>query len=299
MRYSTIGYLIREGIDNLLRNLKMTIASISIICATMFIFGIVIVIGENINAVVKSVEDSQQIQVFMYDISEERRDQILEEIKQIDGVNDEINYVSKEEALERMRERIGDEHKELLEGYVSKNPFSASFEVGLEDISKSKHIQEMILKIEDIKKITVNNDVLDVIVRLGNGIRIISLVILLLLAIISIFIISNTVKMAVYSRRKEISIMKYVGATNNFIKWPFIIEGIVIGIIAGFISIGIIALIYNVGIARLILSIGLAELLSPVLFKDMVSLIIVVYAVLGIGMGILGSSMSMKKYLKV
>ena len=135
---------------------------------------------------------------------------------------------------------------------------------------------------------------------IARGIRVISMILLIILVIISIFIISNTIKLTVYARRKEISIMKYVGATNGFIRWPFIVEGIIIGVIAAIISIIIVGLAYNAIINKLITVETIKTLeISFVSFADMFNLIIIVYLILGIGIGIIGSITSMKKYLQV
>ena len=137
-------------------------------------------------------------------------------------------------------------------------------------------------------------------INLANGIRIVTGVILLLLIIISIFIIANTIKLTVHARRKEISIMKYVGATNNFIRWPFIVEGMIIGIFASIISIVIVGGAYNF-IAQELVNVSFIKLIgmSLVGFNEMLSSIIVVYMLLGIGIGAIGSVVSMRKYLKV
>ena len=144
------------------------------------------------------------------------------------------------------------------------------------------------------------NQTVSTLVSVANGVRIVTIVLLLLLIVISIFIISNTIKLTVHARRKEISIMKYVGATNGFIRFPFIIEGIIIGILAGAITILLIGLAYN-GImpsfANTEVSINMG--ISIVSFSDLFSSIVTVYLVLGIGIGVIGSSISMKKYLEV
>ena len=137
-------------------------------------------------------------------------------------------------------------------------------------------------------------------VRIAKGIRIGTYVILASLIIFAIFIITNTIKLTVHARRREISIMKYVGATNNFIRWPFAVEGMIIGLISGAISIGILSVIYSLivrwqGFVQFLAKLGLTLLK----FSDMFDLIVIVYLVLGIGIGVLGSTISMRKYLKV
>ena len=137
-------------------------------------------------------------------------------------------------------------------------------------------------------------------VALANGINTITAIVLVLLVLISIFIISNTIKLTVHARRKEISIMKYIGATNNFIRSPFIVEGIIIGLVAAMISVLLIGLSYNV-IAEKLLTSSISELVSFQLlgFNELFNLIVIVYLVLGVGVGVLGSVISMRRYLKV
>ena len=161
-------------------------------------------------------------------------------------------------------------------------------------------IQNEILQFENVKKITSSDETVTTLLNVANGIKIITGVILILLIIISIFIISNTIKLTVHARRKEISIMKYVGATNSFIRWPFIVEGMIIGILASLISIVIIGGAYSILAEQAVNSAFMIKIgLSLLSFKDMISSIIVVYMLLGIGIGALGSVISMRKYLKV
>ena len=168
------------------------------------------------------------------------------------------------------------------------------------DLSKSKEVQDQILTFENVKKITSKDDTVSTLINLANGIKIVTGVILLLLVIISIFIIANTIKLTVHARRREISIMKYVGATNGFIRWPFIVEGMIIGIFASIISIVIVGLAYSF-IAQSLVNSEFMQVInmSLVTFSDMFNSIIFVYMLLGIGIGAMGSVISMRKYLKV
>ena len=175
-----------------------------------------------------------------------------------------------------------------------------SYVITLTDLSKSTEIQNEISKFDNIKTIQSSNQTVETLLNLANAIRIITGVILILLVIISIFIISNTIKLTVHARRKEISIMKYVGATNNFIRWPFIVEGMIIGVIASIISIVIVGGAYGF-IAKQAVNANFMQVMnmSLVSLQDMLSSIIIVYMLLGIGIGALGSVISMRKYLKV
>ena len=301
MKYNILGYLIGEGFSNVFKNKKSTGASLMIMCATMIIFGIFLILGENINHFVDQVESEQGMQVFVKnEATQEQIDELGEKIRAIDGVST-VEFVSKDEALEQMRERFGDK-QDLLDGYEGENNiFTASYVVTLTDLTKSKTVQDQINTYTDVvKKITSKDEVVTTLINLANGIKIVTGVILVLLIIISIFIIANTIKLTVHARRKEISIMKYVGATNNFIRWPFIVEGMIIGILASIISIIIVGGAYTF-IADKLVNAEFMQLInmSLISFSDMFNSIIVVYMLLGIGIGVLGSLISMRKYLKV
>lgn len=298
MKHSIIGYLLGEGFRNVFHNKKSSGASLAIMCATMLIFGIFFMIIENINSAVKTIELQQGMQVFIQkDASDEQISQIGEQIKAINGVNT-IKFISKEDALNYNREKLG--NPALFVGYDEENPFKASYLVTLTDLKLSSEVQENIYKLDNIASITSQDNTINNLVKIANGIKIVSIVVLSLLVIISIFIIANTIKLTVHARRKEISIMKYVGATDSFIRWPFIIEGIIIGIIAAIISLAILGLAYNLIISKLGNSAVLAKIgMSLLSFANISTLPVIVYLVLGIGIGALGSTISMRKYLKV
>ena len=285
MKYNIFGYLIGEGFANVFKNKKSTGASLMIMCATMIIFGIFLILGENINHFVDEVESVQGVQVFINnDATQEQIDEIGDKIRQIDGVST-VEYVSKDDALQQMKDRFGDK-QDLLEGYEENNIFPASYIVTLTDLTKSQEVQDQILTFDNIKKITSKDETVTTLINLANGIKIVTGVILVLLVIISIFIIANTIKLTVHARRKEISIMKYVGATNGFIRWPFIVEGMIIGVFASIISIVIVGFAYNFIAQKLISSEFMQVInMSLVTFSDMFNSIIFVYMLLGIGIG--------------
>ena len=299
MKYNIFSYLIGEGFRNVFKNKKSTAASLMIMCATMIIFGIFFIIGENVNYFVAEIESAQGIQVYINnDATDTETKEIGEKIRDINGVNT-VEYVSKEDALNQMKEKFK-EKEYLLEGYEQNNIFPASYVVTLTDLNLSSQVQSEISEIDNIKKITSRDETVSTLIDLANGVRIVTAVILALLIVISIFIIANTIKLTVHARRKEISIMKYVGATNGFIRWPFIVEGILIGIMAAIISLALIGGIYSV-IAEKMVNADFMQVIgmSLVSFSDMFTLITAVYLVLGIGIGVLGSMISMRKYLKV
>ena len=298
MKYNIFGYLIGEGFGNVFKNKKSTGASLIIMCATMIIFGIFLVLGENINHFVDEVKSEQGFQVFLKtDATEDEIKEVGEKIRELDGVST-IERKTKQDALNTMKERLKDKEG-VLDGF-DYQVFSESYLVTLTDLNKSKDVQNEILQFDNIKKITSSDETVTMLINLANGIRIVTGVILLLLIVISIFIISNTIKLTVHARRKEISIMKYVGATNSFIRWPFLVEGIIIGVVAGAISVGIIGLAYTYIVGQ-ISGTSFFEIanIKFIEFSSMSELLILVYLGLGIGVGAIGSTISMKKYLEV
>ena len=298
MRFNVFSYLIKEGFRSTFKQKKMTSASIIIMCATMFIFGLFFVIGENVNSVVEQLESQQGIQIFIdEDATDEEVETLGNKIKAINGVN-KVTFVSKEDALNSMKTTLGDES--LFEGWDEENPFPASYFVTLTDLSLNEQVQSEIMKLDSVDEIASENTTINRLRSLGNGIQITTIIILALLIVISIFIISYTIKLTVHARRREISIMKYVGATNSFIRGPFIVEGIIIGVISAIITLVILGLAYNGVMANIGDSVLIQEMGFGLLsFSQMFYLVLTVYLILGVGIGVLGSAISMRKYLKV
>ncbi len=294
------NYLIREGIKNVFKNKKATMISlITMICA-MFLFGTFFAIGENVNSVLEQVQKSQGMEVFIQnEATDEQTSELEMKIKALDGINT-VTFKSKQEALDLMKENLKD-NQDLLEGYEGeKNIFPASFIVTLTDLSLATEIEAKIETMENVKKITSNNDTINTLMKIANGIKIAIGAISVILLMISITIIANTIRLTVHARRKEISIMKYVGATNHFIRWPFIIEGIIIGVLAAGITILIVGAMYDFVIQAIEQSNILQTMGVTLLqFPEIVNLIAIAYVILGIGVGMIGSSISMKKYLEV
>jgi len=285
VKYNRLGYLIGEGFGNVFKNKKSTGASLMIMCATMIIFGIFLILTQNINNFVDEIKSEQGFQVFLtMDATEEQIQEVGNRIRNLPAVST-IEFKDKEYAYNFMKEKFGDS-SDLLEGYGYEF-YSTSYIVTLTDLRESKNVQNEILEFENVKRITSSDETVTTLLNLANGIRIITGVILVLLVIISIFIISNTIKLTVHARRKEISIMKYVGATNSFIRWPFIVEGIIIGLISALITMFIVGLIYNVTTNNMIQTETFKELgLKLYTFSDMFNLLLLTYIGLGAGIGI-------------
>lgn len=299
MKFNIVSYLIGEGFGNVFKNKKSTFSAILVMCISMLVFGLFFIIGENVNHIMNTVESSQEIQVFIKnDATDEEITKVGEQLQQIEGVN-KITFVSKDEALDIMQEKVG-EKSYLLAGYEKNNFLPASYKVTLTDLKLASKVESQINQLDNIKRITSSNETITKLIGIANGVRIVTVAILIGLIVGSIFIIANTIKLTVYARRREISIMKYVGATNSFIRWPFIVEGMIIGIISAGISVLLVGGIYKVVAAKLMESSLITSLgITLVGFSDMFTLIILVYLALGIGIGVIGSALSMRKYLEV
>ena len=294
-----MSYLVGEGFRNVLKNKKSTSAALTIMCMAMFMFGIFFVLGDNINYVMSQVQSEQGFKVFLHkDTPETEISKIESKIRAIEGINT-VEYVSKAQGWNEFRESLKQYKEVLTDGYGS-DDFQDSFTVTLTDLELNDSAQQKIKEIEQVETITSSDTTISTLVSIAKGIRLVTFVILLILVFISIFIITNTIKLTVHSRRKEISIMKYVGATNGFIRWPFVVEGIIIGLISALITVFIVGIVYNTATNNLIQTSVFKQLnLKLYTFSDMFNMLLMTYIALGAGIGIIGSSISMRKYLEV
>ncbi len=298
MKYNVIGYFLSEGFRNVFKNKKSTFSCLGVMCATMLIFGLFFTIGRNLNNAISGLEEKQGMQVFMYpEATQEQIDKLKEDLSKIEGINT-IEFVSKEEGYNTIKKRFGKNAK-AIEGY-DLDFFEVSYIITLTDLSLNNQVYDEIRKLDNVKEIQNKSDTIETLSTIGNTIQIVTLGVFIILILISLFIISNTIKLTVHARRKEISIMKYVGATNGFIRAPFMIEGVIIGLLSGLISILVVGGGYNFIATKLVQSETWQKLSMNLLsFGDMLWQIILVYLLLGVGIGLVGSAISMKKYLEV
>ena len=304
VNYSIISYLIGEGLKNFIKNKKSTFAALLIMFVTMITVGIGFAAAQNVTSIFRQLEEEVPVIVYIKDgLSSSEQKNIEDYIKSISFVNN-VNYTSKAEALKKAREKLADS-AEILDKYTENNhPFKASYSVTLTDISKSSEVIDILKQseeiFEDVEEISSPDTFIDGLSKIDRWIKIGLFGIGAVLIAGSVVIIGNTIKLTVHARRREISIMKYVGATNNFIRAPFVVEGVVIGMVAIAISIlslgGIYHLVYNVVMNSVWMNGVELELLQ---FGEIFKSTIVVYLVLGVGIGVIGSMLSMKKYLKV
>ena len=299
MKFNIMGYLIGEGFKSTFKNKKSTFSAVLVMCVSMLIFGFFFILGENVNHIMGSVEGAQAIRVFIIEgTTDNEISNLGEQIKQINGVdNTKVDFLSKEDGFQQYLEKYGDKAY-LVRPYEDIIP--DSYVVGFSDLKLAESAQKEIKDLEHVEDVASANEEVKMLIDISNGIRIVTAIILIGLVVGAIFIISNTIKLTVYARRKEISIMKYVGATNSFIRWPFVVEGIVIGIISACLSILMVGGGYKVIATNLLNSQVIQNLgITLVSFGDMFNMLILVYLILGMGIGVLGSVISMRKYLEV
>lgn len=298
MKIKSVGYSIKEAMKNLWRNQMMSVASISSVGATLIILGIIYILILNVNNMAESVK-VQFDSVLVYldqDIQADRVEGVGQALLAIPGVK-AVTYVSKNEALEDLKVSWK-ENAYLLEGLES-NPLPDSYVVTLSALDQSRFVVTTAEAIDGISDVKYYQDIIDKILKVTQYIRWIGLVLIAVLIAISTFIIANTVKLAVNARRREINIMKYVGATNWFIRWPFLLEGTFLGLIGAALAAGIIYLAYSYTYNLFTSQFYVIIAAHIVSVKAVMSDLMVLFAVLGAGIGALGSINALKKHLNV
>ena len=295
MKIRTSEYFIREVFMSLRRNNWMSLASIGTVAVSLFIFGMFLMLVLNMNKMAESLESQVQINVYLEDsVDREQARDIESDLKELEGVQ-AVTFVTKDEAMEKFKERLGDQ-KTLLEALDETNPLPDSFEVMITQPDLVKNAAATIEKWDGVESAKYGQDVMEHLFDITRLIRIFGFTLMLVLAFATLFIISNTIRLTVFARRKEIAIMKYVGATDWFIRWPFVLEGMVLGLLGSIISAIALRLVYT-GIAEKIYSTLAFFPLIPE--EPFLSYITIVVILSGMAIGSIGSAVSIKKFLKV
>lgn len=297
-KYRIMQNTFKQSFKSMWRNRGMGLASISSISAVLIILGFVLILIMSINSLVLDVQNKfDEIEIFLAeDVSEENKKEIEAFVEKQESVTS-IEYISQEDAIKIMKEQWG-ERADLLDG-VEENILPDSYILKVEDIKNTEKIVDEIVEIEGVEKISYHKEIIDKLTSLASYIRLGGIVLIIILIAISVFIISNTIKLTVLSRRREINIMKFVGATNAYIKTPFVLEGILFGIVAAIISIIIIYFGYEYLFESINekLYVQFSVILVPpqTVLKD----ISIMFLAIGSGIGALGSMVSMRKHLNV
>lgn len=292
-------YLLKEGYDNLKKHGSKTFSTMLIIFLTLIIVGIFLLLFQNVNSNVTKVREQQGLQAFIKDgISDSDIEYIRSQIEQIEGVKKPIEYIDKAAAYQDALNTFGD-RSYFLEGLEKVNPFPASFIVRFENIENAGAIKAQVEKIDNIYNVNYKEGTIGAVISISKIVNIFLISIGSVMLIISMFIISNTIKLAVYSNKREIYIMKYIGATNSFIRTPFIYEGVIMGVVSSLLAFVTISLVYVVAYARLPkmgTSLGIFGIIP---YSKLWYQVLIIFIFIGLFIGIVGSSISVKKYLKV
>ncbi len=297
MKIRTFRYIIKEGISNSYKNKLMTIASIGIATAAVILFGIFLIIIINLDYNTKTLKQQPDMQAFCeYELDETQISNIEKQIKNNDKI-ETYTIVTREMAFENFKQTLG-EDSNVLDGF-DETLLSVSFVIEIKNPEMSLQVVKEIEQINGIRKVDYSKEIINFITKFSYWVNVISILLISILLIVSVFIISNTIKLTVFARRREISIMKYIGATDWFIRWPFIIEGVIIGIIAAVVAFVTTAYVYNSienRFNRDLFAVGFIKLIS---IREIGINMIIYFLILGGIVGAVGSFVSMRKYLKV
>lgn len=295
---SKVRYSLSQAKKNVARNGLMSVASLFTITCCLLILGLFTIITLNVNSFTEQIKDQCEIQLFInVGTSDERITELGDEILADDNVKEIVLY-TREEMYEYAMNDIFEGREGLMDTYTEEdNPFSDSYKITLRDITKSKETAAKLGQLNDVEHVENKQDVTNMVISISDAVRHLSIIIMLILLIISVVIISNTVRLTVFNRRKEINIMKYIGATDRFIRTPFIIEGVLIGFFGALIAFGLISWAYiALSNAFVHSEFNVVELVK---YSGIAPILCGLFLFFGCFIGILGSSLSMKKYLNV
>ncbi|MCI6616390.1 permease-like cell division protein FtsX [Ruminococcus sp.] len=285
------GYLAKEGLKNVWSNRIMSIASVCVLVSCLVLTGAAALFSINVAQVVESVGDSNETTVYIKsDVSQLEAVYIGKDIEKVSNVSSATFY-SKDEAFKKYKEDLGEE---LFNKIEDRNPLPDAFIVVMDDLSQYDETVADILKIDGVDSINDHRELAKKLTDISNLVNIICVGVVAALMIISIFIIANTIRATMYSRRFEISIMKSVGATNSFVRMPFLVEGMVIGLISAAVSTGGIALLYEAVMSAITSMIPF----TFIPLSNVILYVAVAFVIAGVVIGFFGSFISIRKYLK-
>ena len=295
MSFSTKEYFVKETYKSIRRNGFMSFASISTVAVSLLVLGMFLMIFLNTNNLAQYLESQVQVSVYMQDSATDKElTAVKEKLTKMPGVV-KVTQVSKQQALERFKKRLGDQ-EQLLHSLGKENPFPNSFEVQVDNPERIKVLTPQIGQLSKVETAKFGQEVVEHLFQLTKILRFGGILLVIFLAMATLFIISNTIRLTVFARRKEVIIMKYVGATDWFIRWPFLLEGMTLGFFGAVLASVLINSIYSGLLERIHATLAFLPLLSPsplLLYVDLFLL------VAGTGIGAMGSYISLRKFLRV
>lgn len=289
-----IFYLTKEGFKNIWTNRMMSLASVIVLVSCLIITGAAFLISLNVTHLISKIGDDDQITVYLdYDLNDLQSIKLGSQISKIENI-ESYSFYSKEDALKQYEQVLGNIYESMQD---DGNPFGNAYKVKLQDLSQYKKTVDEIKKIDGVSAVSDRSDIAGKLTKLNYFVTIVGSWVVLVLALVTLFIISNTIKMTMYSRRYEISIMKSVGATNSFIRVPFVIEAMVIGLVSGLAAAGVICSVYmpiRSAAASIIGFIGESTFtVRQIMFPTLIAM-----SLTGLLIGIIGSIISITRYLK-
>lgn len=295
MNFSTKEYFVRETYKSIRRNGFMSFASISTVAVSLMVLGIFLLIFLNTNNLAKHLESQVQVSVYMQD--DANADELAEtkvKLEKLDGVV-KVTAITKAEALERFKSRLGDQQK-ILDSLGGDNPFPNSFDVQVKNPDTIKEITSEISKFPKVETARFGQEVVEHIFQLTRVLRFGGVALVIFLAAGTLFIISNTIRLTVFARRKEVIIMKYVGATDWFIRWPFLLEGMTLGFLGAVVA----NFFLNISYSSLMSTVHATLAFFPLIpAKPLMTYVTIFMLIIGTAIGALGSYISLRKFLRV
>lgn len=297
MRISTFFYTLKQGIKNIFRNAWYSLASIATISACLLLFGVFFSIVVNFSNIVKTAEEGVAVTVFFDEgIGDEKIAQIGEMIAKREEVRD-MNFISADEAWATFKEDLG----EYAEG-ITENPLidSANYEIYLNDIAQQNSLVEYLESVEGVREVNRSDLTANILSGMNSLIGYVSIAIIIILLAVSVFLIGNTVMIGISMRKEEITIMKYIGATDFFVRAPFVVEGLLIGLIGSAIPLGLIYVLYNYVIEFIMMNFAiLTDLLAFLPVTTILHYLVPISLAIGAGIGFIGSFTTVRKHLRV
>lgn len=291
---TTLLYLVRQGFSNVWKNKIMFIASVLIVMTSMITLGIFTIIGENVKSFVEMMQNDQALIAYLDEgLDDATISGVKTKLSAISGVEN-ITYESKEEAIKNAREKyFTDDTIDLSIGWEDDDIFTGSYSVYVTDLNQAETVKAEIEKIAGIRDVKFDQEAFATIQQISEGVKLVVLIIFVLLIAVSLLVVSNTIKLVLHARRKEINIMKYIGATDAFVKTPFLIEGVIVGVCGGLIAWLATDALYT-SIQNFVNS-------SAITFQfvDLSNRILYTNLILGVGISCVACMISIKRYLRV
>ena len=294
MRMSRFFFLLGQGVKNIFTHGFMSFASVAVITVCLFIMGCFSLITLNIDNMIAEMQSQNRVIAYVNeDFSEEQARAIEADLQKLDNI-ESLEFVTREEALEAFESDYNDSLFEDIDSSVLRDRFVLS----LTDLSLMKETKTELEQVDGIVKVTAHLEYAEKFVTLRNIVSIVSVILVVTLIVVSLFIMTNTIKLATFTRREEIAIMRMVGATNGFIRLPFVVEGLVLGALGGAIAYGLVALVYHLATEKLLAAMAFGfVVLVP--FSTVALPLLGVFLGVGILVGVLGGVSAIRNYLKV